>query len=194
MIEITFDGKWVQVKTLEYTIDKSTIDDVPPLLDLGIAEQTLTLNVYYYQLMWLANMVYPQNPKKAKRIRNLAAQHNMGAKLMIDVSECYRIAGRPPVYVLALEYGTGKRVLVRGVAPKDYILYIKHHIIDRATMKTIAELEGLPDYQTKGVTFRFNSTSKIEELDIKKLVPDWEKYHPSYSINDIDLILKQPRI
>jgi len=76
MIEITFDGKPVRVKHLEYTIDKSTIDDVPPLLDIAIAEQTLTLNVFYYQLMWLANMVYPQNPKKAKRIRNLAEAHN----------------------------------------------------------------------------------------------------------------------
>jgi len=76
MIEITFDGNPVQVKELEYTIDKSTIDDVPPLLDLGIAEQTLTLNVYYYQLMWLANMVYPNNPRKAKHIRKLAERHN----------------------------------------------------------------------------------------------------------------------
>lgn len=76
MIEITFDGNPVRVKELEFTIDKTMIDDVPPLLDLGIAEQTLTLNVFYYQLMWLANMVYPQNPKKAKRIRNLAERHN----------------------------------------------------------------------------------------------------------------------
>lgn len=113
---------------------------------------------------------------------------------MIEAGKCYRIGGRSPVYVLAWEYGGGKRAFVRGVKPKDFILYMKHFTYDRHSEKTIAELEGLPHYSTKGVSFRFNLSSKIEEVDIKKLVPEWEKYHPSYSVNDIDLILKQPRV
>lgn len=76
MIEITFDGHPIQVKTLEYTIDPATIDDVPPLLDLQFADQTLTLNIYYYQLLWLAKMIEPQNSKKAKWLRRLAEPHN----------------------------------------------------------------------------------------------------------------------
>lgn len=114
--------------------------------------------------------------------------------MRVEVGKCYKIAGRPPVYILALEYGAGKRVLVRGVKPKDMILYIKHHIIDEATLRTVAEVEGLPHYSAKGVSFRFNSTSKIEQVNIRELVPEWEKYHPTHTTDEIDKILKAPRV
>lgn len=40
------------------------------------ATQTLTLNTSYWQLLWLADRVEPQNKKKAKQIRNAAERRN----------------------------------------------------------------------------------------------------------------------
>lgn len=77
MIEVTYDGKPLQVRELKLEIDKVLVDeDMPPLANPAVVDQELTLNIYYYQLMWLARMVQPQNPKKAKHIRKLAESHN----------------------------------------------------------------------------------------------------------------------
>lgn len=78
MIEVTINGQKIgTAKELTYTIDKEMIDDIPATLDTAIvAEQTLTLNVFYYQMMQLAQMLDKHSPKKAKRIRRLAERHN----------------------------------------------------------------------------------------------------------------------
>jgi len=76
-MQVTINGQVIGNATeLEYTIDKTMVDDVPLGLDTAIAEQTLTLNVFYYQMMLLASMLDKQAPKKAKRIRKLAERHN----------------------------------------------------------------------------------------------------------------------
>lgn len=72
MIEVTYDGQPLHVDMLEVRID-------PALSGFDksvVVEQNLTLNVYYYQLMWLASMIEKQNPKKAKWLRKLAKPHN----------------------------------------------------------------------------------------------------------------------
>lgn len=76
MIEFKIGDEVVPVKELEVIVDEGTPYDEPPFSGAWQADQTLTLNVYYYQLMWLARMIEPQNRKKAKRIRRLAEPHN----------------------------------------------------------------------------------------------------------------------
>lgn len=62
----------VEVKNLEYTIDKSMDDHVPAGLDLALAHQaeiTVTLQMDYYRIMALARMLDKYSPKKAKLLR-----------------------------------------------------------------------------------------------------------------------------
>lgn len=62
----------VEVKNLEYTIDKEMIDDTSPAIDLHLAQQaefTVTLKMEYYRVMALARMLEKRNPKKAKQLR-----------------------------------------------------------------------------------------------------------------------------
>lgn len=62
----------LEVKNLEYTIDKEMIDDTSPAIDLHLAQQaefTVTLQMEYYRVMALARMLDKYSPKKAKQLR-----------------------------------------------------------------------------------------------------------------------------
>lgn len=62
----------LEVKNLEYTIDKEMIDDTSPAIDLHLAQQaefTVTLQMEYYRVMALARMIDNHSPKKAKQLR-----------------------------------------------------------------------------------------------------------------------------
>lgn len=62
----------LEVKSLEYTIDKDIIDDTSPAIDLHLAQQaefTVTLKMEYYRVMALAAMLERHSPKKAKQLR-----------------------------------------------------------------------------------------------------------------------------
>lgn len=110
---------------------------------------------------------------------------------LVEPGKCYRIGGRLPLIPVRIEYGTGKRIRVTAYTPHRYSRYLKFNVYDPKTQKTLAELEGIqPPAQTH---FRYNSTSKVEELDIKKYVPDWDLLHPTLSIDGIDRLLKLPR-
>lgn len=74
MIEVTYGGRRLDVDVIE--LDTTMPDDPQPLKDALQVNQELTLNVYYYQLLWLASKVEQHNPKKARRIRRLAELHN----------------------------------------------------------------------------------------------------------------------
>lgn len=72
MIKLMWGDQEVEVKNLEYTIDKEMIDDVPAGLDLALAqhaEMTVTLHLDYYRVMALARMLDKHSPKKAKQLR-----------------------------------------------------------------------------------------------------------------------------
>jgi hypothetical protein len=77
-MKITYDGH--DLKAQVVTIEMDTEEDAKSVFDglhnVPQVEQTLTLNVYYWQLLWLASMIERQNPKKAKWIRRLAEPHN----------------------------------------------------------------------------------------------------------------------
>lgn len=62
----------VEVKNVEFTIDKEMIDDTSPAIDLHLAQQaefTFTLKMEYYRVMALARMLDKHSPKKAKQLR-----------------------------------------------------------------------------------------------------------------------------
>jgi hypothetical protein len=72
MIKMMWGDQEVEVKNLEYTIDKEMTDDVPAGLDLALAqhaEMTVTLKMEYYKVMYLAAMMDKHSPKKAKALR-----------------------------------------------------------------------------------------------------------------------------
>lgn len=46
------------------------------VMQMGTAEMTFTVKLTFWKLMYLANAIEPQNPKKAKRLRNAADRHN----------------------------------------------------------------------------------------------------------------------
>ena len=77
-MNITYNGKPVKVQTV--TFEMETEEEAKSIFDglhnIPVVEQTLTLNVFYWQLLWLASMIEKQNPKKAKWIRKLAEPHN----------------------------------------------------------------------------------------------------------------------
>lgn len=62
----------IEVKNLEFSIDKGMDDDLPAGLDLHLAtqaEMTFTLKMEYYRVMALARMLDKHSPKKAKQLR-----------------------------------------------------------------------------------------------------------------------------
>lgn len=62
----------LEVKILDFSIDKNMDDDVPAGLDLLLAtqaEMTVTLKTEYYRVMALAAMLDKHSPKKAKQLR-----------------------------------------------------------------------------------------------------------------------------
>lgn len=76
MIEVTIAGKKIPVTEVKFGTEPGVFDGPQLINEITVVEQTLTLNVYFYQLLWLAKQIEPQNPKKAKWIRKLAAPHN----------------------------------------------------------------------------------------------------------------------
>ena len=77
-MKITYNG--VPLNATEVVFEMDTEADAKSVFDglhnIPHAEQTLTFNVFYWQLLWLAAKIAPQNPKKAKFIRTLAEKHN----------------------------------------------------------------------------------------------------------------------
>lgn len=76
MIEVTYNGQPLQVKELEYTIDKTTIDDGVDLANAIVTEQALTLDVEFYKGMMLVKMLRKHSPKKAKKLQNMLVNSN----------------------------------------------------------------------------------------------------------------------
>ena len=81
-LKSTVDGELITipVKTIEYFV-ADQMEDVGEsfkILDEIATEvsQTLRINTTYWQMLWLADKVEPQNKKKAKQIRNAAERHN----------------------------------------------------------------------------------------------------------------------
>lgn len=71
-IKMMWGDQELEVKNLEYTIDNSTVGDVPEAIDLALlqqAEVTVTLRLEYYRVMLLANMLERHSPKKAQQLR-----------------------------------------------------------------------------------------------------------------------------
>lgn len=121
----------------------------------------------------------------------------MTAPMRIELGNCYRIAGRTPIVVTSVTYySNSKRTGVRGYTLPRYKQYLKFHTINTDTFKSQAEEEGI---DTPEITeFRFNSTSKIERVNIKK---DTRQYSEDYVLNgletlttdELDRKLAQPR-
>lgn len=99
----------------------------------------------------------------------------------MEVGHCYRIAGRAPVVVMGMEYGTGKRTKISVYTPYEYEIYMKHHTyFSPDDMRTVAEAEGIGMPLT--TIYRINSKTKIEEVDVRTLLPN-----SPYISTDIDM-------
>lgn len=110
---------------------------------------------------------------------------------MIETGNCYKIAGRRPIVVVRLQYGTGKRYTVEGYTPRRYAQHLKFNVYDPEAQKTLAEIENIaPPIRTR---FRFNSKSSIEKIELKDIVPSWDTFHPTYTVDEIDQILAKKR-
>lgn len=72
---LTWGDQVLDVKELEVEIDHGP-DDHTPIAQMGTAEMTFTVKLTFWKLMYLANAIEPQNPKKAKYLRNAADRHN----------------------------------------------------------------------------------------------------------------------
>lgn len=93
------------------------------------------------------------------------------AALRMRVGQCYRIAGRPPVVVMGMEYGTGKRTKISVYTPSEYEQYMKHYTyFSPDDLRTVAEAEGTDMPMT--TLYRINSKTKIEEVDVRTLLPN----------------------
>lgn len=85
----------------------------------------------------------------------------------IDVGKVYRIAGRPPIWIKQIRYGTGKRISVVGYTITNYKKYMKFHTYNKDTLRSLADEEGITEIPPT-VEFRFNSTSKVQRVDTKR--------------------------
>lgn len=80
MIELTWDGKKIPVKELEFTIDEAMdmpeVPDIAPLKNAISGSMTVTLDPTFYRAMMLARLLDKHSPKKAKKIRRMVERHN----------------------------------------------------------------------------------------------------------------------
>lgn len=102
--------------------------------------------------------------------------------LLIEAGKCYRIAGRSPIIVTSVTYfSNSKRITVRGYTINRYKEFMKFHTIDPKTYKSQAEIEGIEPPQI--TEFRFNTSSKIEKIDVRKVAPN-----SPYVLNDLQAL------
>lgn len=77
-VTLTWGDQVLDVKELEVitAFDPAEEGADRSITQIGTAEMTFTVNLAFWKLLYLANAIEPQNPKKAKRIRNMADRHN----------------------------------------------------------------------------------------------------------------------
>lgn len=85
----------------------------------------------------------------------------------IEVGKFYRIAGRSPLFIKQIRYGTGKRIEVIAYTLANYKTYMKFMTYDTTTLKSVAEIEGITE-PPAAKHFRFNASSKVVPVDMKQ--------------------------
>lgn len=110
----------------------------------------------------------------------------------IEPGKCYKLAGRGPIVVVRIVYGTGNRIRVAGYTPKHYREYMKFNTYDRDTLKLQSEVEGIEMPPLK--EFRINSTSKVEEIDVRSLFPNEPWINTGIELGELKHKLALPRV
>ncbi len=97
----------------------------------------------------------------------------------IVVGNCYSIAGRSPVAVVSMQYGSGGRIRIGYVTPSTLV-----RCLETGTQYKDSELR----YR------RHNSNSMCKKVTTNRVANAIRLCYPSYTSSEIDEILQRDRV